>query len=255
MQRTYQTQAIVLNIHPAGENNSTVTLLTSDKGIIYGTLYGGPKSKLKSLLSLWNSGIIYLYDNPERNQTKICDFDVKNYHVSFSENLFKFYAASLAAEIAIKTHCGGSNEECFKLVAGFLDGMELSKEEESRIGLVRFLWRYLELLGVQPDATCCSHCEASFLTSEFALTSQCHYNERDNDFICEDCSSGSSENTPLQFMSVRYLAGISLLKPAEARLLQISKSSFEELRNFVFWLLQKTIEVKLNTLETGLGIL
>ena len=66
MQRSYYTQAIVINIKQTGENNSSVTLLTPEKGIIYATLYGGPKSKLKSLVALWHSGKIWLYENPEK---------------------------------------------------------------------------------------------------------------------------------------------------------------------------------------------
>ena len=152
MQRSYYTKAIVLNLKETGENNNSVTLITPDKGIIYATLYGGPKSKLRSLVAQWHSGKIWLYDNPEKKQTKISDMEVLNYHQSFGQNLFKMYAASLAAEIAIKTRCAGSPEQCFKLVLGFFDGMELCDEEQSRLGLIRFLWRYLALLGVQPEA-------------------------------------------------------------------------------------------------------
>ena len=76
MNRSYYTNAIILNLKPTGENNCTVTVLTPDKGIIYATLYGGPKSKLKSLVALWHSGKIWLYENPEKKQTKISDMEV-----------------------------------------------------------------------------------------------------------------------------------------------------------------------------------
>ena len=66
MQRSYYTKAIVLNLKETGENNNSVTLLTPDKGIVYATLYGGPKSKLRSLVAQWHSGTVWLYDNPEK---------------------------------------------------------------------------------------------------------------------------------------------------------------------------------------------
>lgn len=255
MQRSYSTPAVIISIRPLGENNSSVTLLTPEKGIIYATLYGGPKSKMKSLVLPWNSGILYLYDNQEKNQLKITDFDVKNYHQSFSQNLFKMYAASFAAEIVVKTHCGGSNEECFRLFSGLLDGMELSGEEESRVGLIRFLWRYLELLGVQSDATCCGECNKSFIDSEFALTGQTYYNEVENFFVCSECASGIHYNFNLDPLALRYLAGISLLKPSEVRQLKITKESFDQLRSLLFYLIEKNVDSKINSLETGLGIL
>ena len=139
MNRSSSTPALVLNLRPLGENNTSVTLITKTEGIIYATLYGGPKSKMRSLVTLWNSGNIFLYENSEKNQIKISDFDVKNYHTSFSQNLFKQYAASLAAELTIKTKCGGSYEECFSLLTGFLDGLDLVNEEQGRLGLIRFL--------------------------------------------------------------------------------------------------------------------
>ena len=96
MQRSFSTEAIILNLKPAGENNTSVTIITPDKGILYVTLYGGPKSKMRSVVSQWNCGIIYLYENPEKNQTKISDFDLKKFHSTFGQNLFKLYAASIA---------------------------------------------------------------------------------------------------------------------------------------------------------------
>ena len=94
MNRSTSTSAIVLSLKPLGENNSSVTLLTPESGIVYAVLYGGPKSRLRSLVSQWNSGKVWLYENPEKNQIKISDFEVANYHASFSQNLFKSYAAS-----------------------------------------------------------------------------------------------------------------------------------------------------------------
>ena len=179
MNRSYYTNAIILNLKPAGENNSTVTLLTQDKGIIYATLYGGPKSKLRSLVALWHCGKIWLYENPEKKQTKISDFEVANYHSSFGQNLFKMYAASLSAELAIKTHCAGSSQQCFMLIQGCFDGMELCDEEQSRLGLIRFLWRYLELMGLQPDAS---------VSGAFAPNSNSYYNRFENCF--EENKSG-----------------------------------------------------------------
>ncbi len=261
MNRSSCTQALVLNLKPLGENNSSVTLLTPEHGILYATLYGGPKSKMRSLVAQWNSGNIWLYENPEKNQLKINDFDVKNYHTSFGQNLFKMYAASLAAEIAIKTRCAGSNEQCFNLVCGFLDGMELSNEEQCRLGLLRFLWRYLELLGIQPEAHSCSECGKSFLESEFAPNCISYYNSLDNSFICSECyegfshPEGSSLLMPIQTSAVQYLAAISLLKPSEVRKLQVSKDGYEQMRQIVFFLIQNCIDQKLNSIETGMGIL
>ncbi len=245
MNRSYYTNAIVLNLKPTGENNSTVTLLTPDKGIIYATLYGGPKSKLKSLVALWHSGKIWLYENPEKKQTKISDMEVANYHTSFGQNLFKQYAASLAAELAIKTRCAGSPDHCFTLIQGFLDGMELCDEEQSRLGLIRFLWRYLDLMGVRPETNS---------NEAFARDAVSYYNIIENCFTWER-DEQSTHLIPVKNEAVQYLAAVSSLSPSEVRKIPVDKTVYEEIKQFVFFMLEKNLEAELNTIKTGTGIL
>lgn len=254
MNRSSNTQAIILNLKTLGENNFNVTILSPNLGISYATLYGGPKSKMRSLVSQFNSGKIWLYENPEKKQTKITDFEVENYHHSFSQNLFKMYAASLVAELAIKTHCGGSNKQCFTLVKGFYDGMELCNEEQSKLGLVRFLWRYLEILGIQPQTNICGSCGRSFLNSEIESNTFSHYNVFENYFICPFCGSEKTDKQ-IKTNTVRYLAAISVLSPQEARKLKIDKETYEQIKNIIFFLIENSIEQKLNSIEIGMGIL
>lgn len=262
MNRSSSKPAIILNIKLLGENNSTVTLLTPDSGIIYATLYGGPKSKMKSLISQFNSGNIWLYENPEKKQIKISDFEVTSYHLSFSQSLYKMYAASLAVEIIIKTHCAGSSEQGFLLLKGFLDGMDLCNEEQSRLGLIRFLWRYLQLLGIQPEINICDQCEKTFFNSLFTIDSLFHYNIRGNNFVCNECFSqlqdSSLNNTKsflLSYGALFYLYGITNFSPKEARSLKISKSEYEQIKQLVFFLIENNAGTKLNSIETAVGIL
>ena len=260
MNRSSSTNAIILSLRPLGENNSSVTLLTPEDGIVYAVLYGGPKSRLRSLVSQWNSGKVWLYENPEKNQIKISDFEVVNYHPSFSQNLFKSYAASLAAEIAIKTRCAGSAAQCHRLVSGFYDGMELCDEEQSRLGLLRFLWRYLELLGIQPNSHACCNCGKTFLDTRFAPNAVSYYNGMENSFICPDCveSGGSSQSGNMinvHFSAVQYLSALTVLSPSEARKLSIDQEVYGQIRQLVFFLIENSIDQKLNSIETGMGIL
>ena len=52
--RSSSTFATILALKQSGENNRSVTLLTPQDGIVYATLYGGPKSKFRSLVSPFN---------------------------------------------------------------------------------------------------------------------------------------------------------------------------------------------------------
>ena len=257
MNRSSSTDAIVLSLRPLGENNSSVTLLTPEAGIVYAVLYGGPKSRMRSLVAQWNTGKVWLYENQEKNQIKISDFEVTGYHVSFGQNLFKSYAASLAAELAIKTRCAGSSQQCYRLVSGFLDGMELCNEEQSRLGLMRFLWRYLELLGVQPNSHACSSCGKTFLDTQFAPDAVSYYNSMENSFICPECAGHSQEQNLIgvNHSSVQYLSALTVLPPSEARKLTVNEENYGQIRQLVFFLIENSIDQKLNSIETGMGIL
>ena len=258
MQRNTSTPAIILSLRPLGENNSSVTILTPTEGISYVTLYGGPKSKMKSLVSQFNSGNIWLYENAEKKQTKITDFEVLNYHPSFTQNLFKLYAASLAAELAIKTKCAGSNEQCFILVKGLFDGMELCDDNQSKVGLMRFLWRFVELLGIQPQTLECSFCGCSFFDNSAGMNTLTFYNCRENAFICADCYASTQNKNdflPLNTNALIYLNAVTSLSPSQVRKMQIDKEEYEQIKQILFFLLQNSIEQKLNSIETGIGIL
>lgn len=266
--RNFSTPAIILNVQPLGENNRSVTLFTPEDGISYSTLYGGPKSKLRSLVSPMNAGIIYIYRDESKKSSKITDFDVKKYHLSFRESLFKIWASSLVAELLIKTHCAGSPSNAWTIVNGFLDGMELTDESESKIGLIRFLWRYLGLLGIRPNTRECVHCGESFMSERFAaetVAQKYRYYEMENGFICSSCSDFSSEGgVENQFAgrafflgksSITYLEAISTLSPKDVRQIVIDEKTFLEMKQLCFYLIEQACGSRLKSLESGIGIL
>ena len=129
------------------------------------------------------------------------------------------------------------------LIQGFFDGMELCDEEQSRLGLIRFLWRYLELMGLQPDAS---------VSGAFAPNSNSYYNRYENCF--EETKSGQY-SYEISRDAVNYLAATSLLQPSQVRQLKIPKNTYEELKGFVFFLLESNLETELNSIKTGTGIL
>jgi DNA repair protein RecO (recombination protein O) len=259
MPRNHVTEGIVFSIKPLGENNSLVEFITKDTGIVYAALYGGAKSRLRSLVSLWNSGTVYFYCSESSDfsrNVKITDFDVRNYHLSFRENLYKTYAASLAAELVAKTKCAGSNEKCWYLLSGFLDGLDLSTGRQCETGLIRFLWRYFNLLGTRPDVSRCILCGSELMTGN-SPEDRVSYNAVENGFTCSCCAvqDRNAHVFVLGREAVSYLYAVSELTPAEVRMLPLSDDSLCEIKRLVFFLAGQAAGTKLKTLETGTGIL
>lgn len=251
----------IIQVHPLGEKNFLLQILTIERGIISATLYGGPKSRLKSLASEWNGGILYLSEEKNGNFLKLNDFDVKKYHETFRTDIFKMWAASLAAEIAIKTKCADSPEECYEIFSGFIDGLELCQTKEAgQKGLIRFLWRYLKILGLQPDASSCSQCGTSFFARNLSSNNieynrdGANYLPMENSFVCTNCIQ---ENTPffLDIDAIQYLGAVSSLKPAQARIFPLSKQGAGQLKELLLFLCKNACGIQLKTLESGLSIL
>ena len=132
--------------------------------------------------------------------------------------------------------------------------MELCDEEQSRLGLIRFLWRYLELLGLQPQSHACGSCGKTFLDMQFAPEAISYYNSMENSFICPSCS-GSENAIPVKNTAVQYLSALTVLSPSDARKLVIDEETYGQIRQLVFFLIENSIDQKLNSIETGMGIL
>lgn len=252
MSRNFVTDAIVFSVKPLGENNSSVCFLTREFGIVYATMYGGAKSRLRSLASAWNSGRAFLYTkekSPDLHGSKLSDFDVKNYHLSFRENLYKLYAASFAAELIIKTNCAASFELCWHLAKGFFDGLELANNHESSLGLIRFLFRYLDLLGVKPDASHCAICKKKFAygnDDENAVV----YDETENYFVCASCAKKEARFF-LSEEAALYLVAATDEDAKTARAKKISSEAEKNAKSLVFFLAEQAAGTKLKSLDIG----
>lgn len=249
MNRNWSTTALILSVKQSGEDNRSVTLLTKDKGLVHAVLYGGPKSRLRSLVAPYHSGTIWLYTDEVRKFTKISDFDVHSYHNEIRENLFKTCAAGLCAELAVKTHCGTEFSETWLYITSFLDGLCMVDEQEARVALLRFIWRFLSLLGFQPDPCHCDRCgeDMCIISSSVKI----FYSLFDSAFYCTECSTQNSENPGflLGKESVSYLKAITTEKPGFVRAIKIHRDTIVELQDFLHFILQNFVEGKLLSLD------
>ena len=260
MNRNSIVQGLVLATKPVGENNRLATVLTPDRGVLTAMVFGGRKGKLRSSVSPYHSGTMWLYIDAVKQSIKVNDFDPVKYRSEIRTNLYKTYAAAFCAEIIIKNHCFASNvitpnhfedtTELWVLVNAFLDGLHASSENDARTGTLRFIWRYLSHLGIQCDTSMCSYCQNPVSW----------YSIQEQNFLCNDCSHYEHKNnSSLLFQvsneSIAYLEAIMNLEPKEVRAIKLSQQSIQELHELLFYLIQQATHSKLQTLDAGRGIL
>ena len=252
MKQNIQENAIILKITPGKENNTSITFFSETRGIAYATFFGGRKSKLKSMISPYHYGKIWLHSDKVKNLTKITDFEVLDYHHQIRENLYKTWVAAFITELLIKTNCSGEYKKTFILFEGFLKGISLVSESESKIATLRFLWRYLGLMGIQPYALACGFCQKELIPQKGTSV---FYVNAEHAFFCEECIHGNPYESRISAETLDYLQTVSFGTMQQSREKKITQSVYEELKSFIFSLITKNVEANLITLANGIGIL
>lgn len=253
--RSWSTQALVLSLSSFGEGHREALLLTEDNGLIRAAVFGGAKSKLRALVSPYQSGTIWLYSDPVKKSNKITDFDVSAYRQGIRENLVRTWSAALCTEIVTRSH--GIAD--WRLVNAFLDGISISDENDCRRGLLRFLWRLLVAAGINPDIDCCARCgepiSSAGISGGKAENGLVYYSPHEDACVCLRCARNEDRRFPLSARSIAYLSAIEHERASLVRSIPLAESDYSELRQMLFFLVTRMIDGPLKTLETGEGIL
>jgi len=167
------------------ESSREIHLLTAEEGIVRATVFGGPKSKLRSHSAPYNSGQVWLYRNPAKDSCKLSDFDVHSWRPGLRELYERTMASGAVAETILATHGGGGSwDVALKIATDTLDALESASEELCSRLLVHFLWRWADFLGIQPPVDCCALC-AGIAAANSALW----FYSRENSVLCGNCVS------------------------------------------------------------------
>jgi len=223
MSRTFVYTALVLRNRPSGESNSEITLLTAEEGIFKATVYGGPKSKLRSHSSPYNSGQVWIYRDPAKDYSKLSDFDVHSWRPGLRELYERTMAASAVAETILSTHGGGGDwGSALKMAVSTLDALETAGEELCHRLLVHFLWQWGGFLGIRPHLEGCASCAAADVPLWFSV--------REHTVLCGKCAHGEthSDFIHLNLGCRRWFAAVEQLEPSELHRYSLDNKSFNE---------------------------
>ena len=190
MQRTAIYSALILRTRSSGESNRDIWMLSAEEGILRCTMFGGPKSRLRSHAAPFHSGRVWVYHDPVRDSSKLSDFDVQSYRPGIRELYERAMTADAIAETILASHGGGGNwEAALALTESTLDILENAGEEFCTRIFIYFLWRWAGLLGIQPDLEHCSLCGAK--SSEDKIM---WYSSTENSLYCSSCFHGGSSD-------------------------------------------------------------
>ena len=152
MSRSFTYSALALRVKPSGESNREAWFLTSEEGLIRATVFGGPKSRLRSQVAPFHEGRLWIYHDPVRDSRKVSDFDVQLWRPGIRELYERTMTADALAETVIASHGGGGNwPEAAKLAGNVLNALDSADAAACSRLIVYFFWHWAGILGVRPE--------------------------------------------------------------------------------------------------------
>jgi DNA repair protein RecO (recombination protein O) len=246
----YESLALRARESPGGSR--VLSLLTAEAGLVDVFVFGGPKSKLRSLASPYAVGRAFVYLDPVKDFLKLTDFEVRDSFPALREDLGRLWAAGLVAELLLKSHGGGGDfplvlrlaSECLAV----LDSMDPISHEPA---ILCFLWRFLELLGIAPDPSLCASCGAQIRPSPSGPEEAGAYSFSAEAFLCPRCAERSERALFLGRGALRWLIRVPELGFSEAARLPLMPETAVTLKALLFGLARMAAEAPLASLESG----
>jgi DNA repair protein RecO (recombination protein O) len=168
-------------LRPCGESNREAFFLASETGVTRAYVYGGPKSRLRSSVSPFHSGDLYLYRGPARDSAldrgKVTDFDVKKWRPGIRESYDRSMAAAAIADTILASFGGGCDwAEALEQANASLDALDNADSSGVSRVFIHFLRNWAELTGAGANSaiTSAGMSEAAYrwLKASSALSAQ-----------------------------------------------------------------------------------
>ena len=218
--RNWQTIALILSLDELPSSHKITTFLAPENTsccVLKATLFGGAKNRLKGAVIPYYTGNLWLYTNPTNSSNKIIDFEATHCRYNIRNSLVRIWLSSFVSELCIKL------KGCidWSLVNAFLDGINVSDEEESKTAILRFIWRVASYSGLAPSLSFFENCQGG-----------AYFDHSSGQFIRE--TSNLTQTSYLSNEALEYLYKVSYCKPKEARNMELSIEAYFLLKDFLF---------------------
>ena len=276
-------EALALRARESPGGSRIITLMTAEAGLADVFVFGGPKSKLRSLASPYASGRAFVYLDPVKDFQKLSDFEVRDSYPALRDDLERLWSAGLVAELLIKTSGGGGDFPLvLDLATGCLAALDRAGENTAGGGgaagpILAFVWRLLSLIGIGPDPGACSLCGSAIRPASGGA-----YSFVRDGFLCPGCAAreanasrpagesadlGSNRGDASRFIGTmgrilrlgpdvfHWLERSSALPFAEAAQAKIAPDCLDSLKVLVFGLARRAAEAPLASFSHGAGLL
>jgi len=233
-------QAIVLHTRRDGVNNTNLTLLSLDLGIITVRAFGAKTSKKAPKAFRFQEGQFFLYHNPTKSQYVLKDVNLICDHDLISTQFSRVINASLMSEIILKTYCDNL-AFTYDLFAKCLDLLEDNSINEDLI-IIQFVLRLIKDHGFFEDFKHCPSCNKLYLDDEVL-----YFSDSLSVPSCNDCSNSSNMILPPK--ARKYLSITQDLNLEEAIKVQLFETTASRIKTFMLRWIVRIIGYPLKSLN------
>ncbi len=251
MFRSIVTLALFLRKYRIGEIHKGVVMLTSDSGLIHAIAHGAlkEKSRLRTATEPVSHSKVYLYRDPVKDTYKVSDIEPIDNFEGIRTSLVKFYVVSLWSEVVMRSFGGGTeSDNLYVLLLECMRLLDAGQEAEVDYVSLQFMWRFLESTGSKPDVAHCAQCGRFLDEAEV-----CYLASQSGQLYCRTCHH--DEGMLLTAGARMYLQRTLAMPLTRAATVRLEGRSASALKRVLYQLVQAVLEVDLNTIRSGAGII
>ena len=180
------TQAIVLSAIRYSETSKIVRLATREHGMQSAIAKGAlrPRSRFGASLQVLSEGVAQLVMHPGRELHLLTAFDVGRVPIGLAEDLERYAAAAVLAEIMLRFSPPDPHPESYDALRDALATLAVAAPEDREAEALRALWRLVSALGFEPQLDECVR-DGSALD----LTRDLTFSTREGGALCADCAN------------------------------------------------------------------
>jgi DNA repair protein RecO (recombination protein O) len=180
-------EAVVLQAFPYSETSKILRLLTGPHGVQSVIAKGArrPRSRYGGVLEPFTEGTASFYLRANRDLHTLRDFELTRPHQALGRDLVRFGAASLIAEIVLRTASGQESGDVYRAVRSALTDLEDAPAARLEATALAHVWSLVTTLGFGPAVDRCVHCGAALPDGRDLF-----FDYGSGGFLCGECGGG-----------------------------------------------------------------
>ncbi|MFP4622765.1 MAG: DNA repair protein RecO [Gemmatimonadota bacterium] len=208
--------AVVLQAFPYSETSKILRLLTAPHGVQSVIARGArrAKSRYGGVLEPFTDGVATFYLKENRDLHTLREFELRRPRQALGRDLVRFGAASLLAEIVLRTGSGQESPEVFHAVRSALADLEAAPAPQLEAVALAHSWALITTLGFGPALDHCVHCGGPLPEADL------FFDYGAGGSLCGACAGGAGAGRVLPAAARRDLVDL-----AAGRVIQLERTA------------------------------